>query len=228
MAEPRVIPKHQRPPYQPGGLERILGNMAGLMIKSMAQTVRFQFNDPHDVQNLTPVIFCIWHNRLALALEVLTRHMQKFNPDRRLAALASASKDGGFLSVVLQSYGVHAIRGSSSRRGSQAMREMIAMLRKGHDLAITPDGPRGPKYKVQSGVVGLAQITGMPIVPVSSCLSRKWTLKSWDAFQVPIPFCQCVVNIGKPLYVDRESSMEQREEIRQQLATEMLILGKES
>ncbi|MBT5928045.1 MAG: lysophospholipid acyltransferase family protein [Verrucomicrobia bacterium] len=154
--------------------------------------------------------------------------MIKNDPNRRLAALASASNDGAFLSVILQSYGVHAVRGSSSRRGSQAMKELITLLRKGYDLSLTPDGPRGPKYQMQSGVISLAQLTGKPIIPVSSVLSLQWTLKTWDAFQIPIPFAKCVFNIGNPVYVDRDLSIEQRDALAIHIANEMIRLGDES
>ena len=228
MKEPLPIPKSKRPPQQPKAKDVVLGKIASFLIKTLSSTIRFQFNDPSSVKDLSPVIFCIWHNRLALCLNVFTRYLIKNDPNRRLAALASASNDGAFLSVILQSYGVHAVRGSSSRRGSQAMKELITLLRKGYDLSLTPDGPRGPKYQMQSGVISLAQLTGKPIIPVSSVLSMKWTLKTWDAFQIPIPFAKCVFNIGSPVYVDRDLSVEQRDALAIQIANEMIRLGDES
>ena len=83
-----------------------------------------------------------------------------------MAALVSASKDGGFLSGILELFGVQPVRGSSSRRGPQALLELTTWAERGHDLTITPDGPRGPCYQVQDGVMSLAQLTGLPIVPV--------------------------------------------------------------
>ena len=119
------------------------------------------------------------------------------------------------------------MRGSSSRRGSQAMKELITLLRKGYDLSLTPDGPRGPKYKMQSGVISLAQLTGKPVIPVSYVLSMKWTLNTWDAFQIPMPFAKCVVHMGEPVYVDRHITADQRDALANQLSEEMIRLGGE-
>jgi len=227
MADTPIIPKHRRPPQQPRLVDRMGGTLLSLLIKGLASTVRFEFDDPHQTGLLNPAVFCIWHNRLSLCLEVLTRYLRRFHADRQLGVLVSASKDGALLSVVLKSYGVHAIRGSSSRRGSQAMKELITLQRKGYDLALTPDGPRGPKYKVQGGVISLSQLTGNPIVPVSLNFSSKWTLKSWDAFQIPKPFAKCRVCFGEPIQVARDTTPQDRERLIQQLESQLLALGQE-
>lgn len=227
MADAPIIPKYRRPPQQPRLLDRMGGTLLSILIKGLASTVRFEFDDPHQAGKLIPAVFCIWHNRLSLCLEVLTRYLRRFHQDRKLGVLVSASNDGALLSVVLKSYGVHPVRGSSSRRGSQAMKELITLQRKGYDLALTPDGPRGPKYKVQGGVISLGQLTGNSIVPVSLNYSSKWTLNSWDAFQIPKPFSKCQVCFGKPIQVARDASPEDREALIQQLEGQLLALGKE-
>jgi lysophospholipid acyltransferase (LPLAT)-like uncharacterized protein len=124
-----------------------------------------------------------------------------------MAAIVSASKDGGFLTAILERFGVQPVRGSSSRRGPQAMRELITWAEQGWDLAITPDGPRGPRYKIQQGVMSLAQLTGRPILPAAYNLAWKITVKSWDRFQIPIPFSRCDAIIGKPVWVPREATV---------------------
>ncbi|HTV76472.1 MAG TPA: hypothetical protein VMD57_05680, partial [Candidatus Baltobacteraceae bacterium] len=88
---------------------------------------------------------------------------------------------------------------------------------KGYDLGITPDGPRGPRYEVQDGVVATAQLTGLPIVPMTYHLNWKIRVNSWDGFQIPLPFSRCDTIVGKPLAVPREISDEQREMYRKQL-----------
>ena len=100
------------------------------------------------------------------------------------------------------------VRGSSSRRGPQALLELTSWAERGYDLAITPDGPRGPCYVVQEGVMALAQVTGLPIVPFSYHLRWKIRVKSWDRFQIPLPFSPCDMIIGKPVRVPRETSPE--------------------
>ena len=157
-------------------------------------------------------IFCIWHHGLALSLFLYQRHIRARPEDRCLAALVSASKDGAFLAEVLRRFDVQSVRGSTSRRGPQALLELTTWAEQGFDLAITPDGPRGPAGKVQEGVVVLAQLTGLPIIPVSTQLSRKIRLKSWDRFQIPIPFARCEVRFAEPLMVPREVSEDARAE----------------
>ena len=134
-----------------------------------------------------------------------------------MAALVSASKDGGFLTGILEYFGVEAVRGSSSRRGSQAVLELTTWAERRYDLAITPDGPRGPCYVVQDGVMSLAQLTGLPIVPFSYNLSWKIRVKSWDRFQIPLPFSRCEMNLAKPIHVPREATDAEREVLRQRL-----------
>jgi hypothetical protein len=95
--------------------------------------------------------------------------------------------------------------------------ELTGWAERGYDLAITPDGPRGPRYVVQEGVMALAQVTGLPIIPASYYLGWKVQAKSWDRFQIPLPFSVCEVMIGKPVRVPREASDEERETLRQQL-----------
>jgi lysophospholipid acyltransferase (LPLAT)-like uncharacterized protein len=134
-----------------------------------------------------------------------------------LAALVSASKDGGFLAAILERFGVQPVRGSSSRRGAQALLELTSWADRGYNLAITPDGPRGPRYQVQPGAISLAQVTGLPIVPVSYSLGAKIRLKSWDQFQIPLPFSRCTMVFEKPIWVERGASDEEREQLRLEL-----------
>jgi hypothetical protein len=87
----------------------------------------------------------------------------------------------------------------------------------GYDLAVTPDGPKGPRYAVQGGVISLAQVTGFPIIAVTCNTYRKVCLKSWDGFQIPLPFSRCELILNKPLLVPRDASVGRREELRKEL-----------
>lgn len=136
---------------------------------------------------------------------------------RKLAALVSASKDGALLAAVLGKFGVEQVRGSSSRRGPQALLELTTRGERGYDLAVTPDGPKGPRYIAQPGVISLAQVTGFPIIPVTCNTHRKVCLKSWDGFQIPLPFSRCELILNKPILVAREAGPERREQLRQEL-----------
>ena len=171
--------------------------------------------------NVQPVIFSLWHNRLALSLPVYHRYFLARQPQRKLTALISASRDGAILARTLEHFGIEPVHGSSSRRGAQALRELSTWAEKGYDLAITPDGPRGPRYRVQEGIVALAQITGFPVVPISAHIHWKKCFKSWDAFQFPLPFTRCDVRIGEPVTVPREVGEADREGYRAELESRM-------
>ena len=164
-----------------------------------------------------PAIYCVWHNRLALCLISYFKYIHPRSPTEGLAAMVSASRDGALLTRVLECFGVQPVRGSSSRRGAQALRELTTWSRRGYDLAITPDGPRGPRYVVQDGIIALAQLTGKPIIPVSYHLGWKISVNSWDRFQVPLPFSRCDFFFEKPVRVPREASAPEREAARVKL-----------
>ena len=144
-----------------------------------------------------------------------------------MAALVSASRDGGMLARVLELFDVEPVRGSSSRRGPQAFRELVSAGERGRDLAITPDGPRGPCYVVQEGIISLAQLTGMAIVPASFHLSCKWRLKTWDRFQVPLPFARCEVQLGPPVRIPRDASDAERKQLRAELEARMQAITRD-
>jgi len=154
-------------------------------------------------------------------------YVKKRNQTPGLAAMVSASKDGGMLTAVLDCFKVKPVRGSSSRRGRQALLELTTWAERGYDLAITPDGPRGPCYVVQEGVASLAQLTGLPIIPVSYHLCWKIHARSWDRFQIPLPFSRCEIIYEKPIRVPRNATAEQRETLRSQLEQTLRAISKD-
>lgn len=214
-------------PHQPSLLQRLGGTALFLTIRAVAATTRFRLvgNALAASQDSQACIFAIWHNRLPFCLVIYQRFVQRQHQRRRMAAIVSASRDGGFLSTLLRLFRVEPVRGSSSRRGPQALRELVTWGERGYDLAITPDGPRGPRYVVQEGTVALAQLTGLPVVPASYRLSRKFELKSWDRFQVPLPFGRCDVHIGKPVLIPRDATDAEREAARQKIETTLRELA---
>jgi len=194
------------------------------MVRGLDATLRYDLRGPSGTLAAAlkgPVIFSIWHNRLALSLMLYGRYIQRQAPARRLAAMVSASRDGALLARVLEHFRVAPVRGSTSRRGPQALREFVSWGERGYDLAITPDGPRGPCYVVQDGVVSLAQLTGLPILPVAYRLQWKYRPHSWDRFQVPVPGSACTVFLGELVRVPREASESDRAACRQLLQTRM-------
>lgn len=207
-------------PHAPRWYQRLGALLIYLATRTYGMTLRLRWDGRSEFSfdKLDgPAIYCLWHNRLLLCMEVYHRQTRRPDIDKGLAALISASKDGAFLAAILERFRVQPVRGSSSRRGPQALLELTSWAERGYTLAITPDGPRGPRYTVQEGVMSLAQLTGLPIVPFSFYAHRKIKLKSWDGFQIPLPFSRCELRLGKPILVSRDVTDAQREELRRGL-----------
>jgi lysophospholipid acyltransferase (LPLAT)-like uncharacterized protein len=211
-------------PHQASLRQQLAGVLAYALLRAVLATLRCRLTDPSGFfarPRHEPAIFCFWHNRLACCMKAYHLYGKNRTGLNKIAALVSASKDGGFLSRILELFEVQPVRGSSSRRGPQALRELTTWAVRGYDLAITPDGPRGPRYQIQDGVTSLAQLTGLMIVPATFNLRGKISARSWDRFQIPLPFARCDIVVGEPLAVPREATDEQREVLRQELERRM-------
>ncbi len=132
---------------------------------------------------------------------------------REGTAMVSASRDGEFLSMTLKAFHINAARGSSSRKGAKALRELHDALEKGHDIAITPDGPRGPCYSVQPGAAAIARQTGLPVVAMGYRARNCWRLKSWDRFIIPKPFSRIEYTLSEPFTLPESLSDEEANEL---------------
>jgi lysophospholipid acyltransferase (LPLAT)-like uncharacterized protein len=144
-----------------------------------------------------PLLVAAWHNRI-LALPLCYERL--CGRRRPLTVLTSPSRDGAVLAGLVARFGIGAVRGSSSKRGVAAVRELQAELEAGRDVIITPDGPRGPRYKASPGLVYLAQRSGVPVMAVRVEYSSYWELRSWDRFRIPKPFSRVAVRF-LPLHV---------------------------
>lgn len=164
--------------------------------------------------NRKPWIFSIWHTNV-LYSPYLLRNLNT-------AVLISASRDGEFITRVVHRFGNTSIRGSTSRGGGKALKEMIVHLRKGLSAAFTPDGPRGPAWIVQPGLILSAQISQVPILPFHYECTRQKIAKSWDEHRVPLPFTTFVCSYGEPIHVPRELSPEHFEEVRLKVERAMI------
>jgi lysophospholipid acyltransferase (LPLAT)-like uncharacterized protein len=217
-------------PHAPRWYQRLVAWLIFLSIRAVSATLRYRWNDRSNYfggPSPSPAIYCVWHNRLALCMIAYYGYARKRNPTPGMAAMVSASKDGGFLAAILECFKVQPVRGSSSRRGHQALLELTTWAERGYDLAITPDGPRGPCYVVQDGVMALAQITGLPVMPVSYYLHWKLQPKSWDRFQIPLPFSRCDMVFAPPVRVPREATDAEREALRQQLQQRLVEISRD-
>jgi lysophospholipid acyltransferase (LPLAT)-like uncharacterized protein len=174
---------------------KILVWLAAQVLKLILRTLRCEVKDEAGffAENAPKaVVALIWHNRML----GLTTAFSRYYPNRKGAlVLTSASRDGAYLAEFVRNFGVGAVRGSSSRRGSAALLDLVRKLSEGHDICITPDGPRGPRYSLGPGAVLLAQLCKVPLMPLLIEYSSYWRLKSWDGFAIPKPFSKVEVTI---------------------------------
>jgi len=162
------------------------------------------------------VICAFWHGRLLM--------MPFAYPGQRVVILISQHRDGEYISRIARALGFQVIRGSATRGGVRALRQIIRALKEGLNLVITPDGPKGPRAKVKSGVIEIARLTGAPIVPVSFSAVRRRFLKSWDAFLLPLPFSRAVYIWGEPIYVEPMATKEEVAKYQDILAERLDLL----
>ena len=202
---------------------RVLIVLGFWLYRVWARTLRLQIEDPNGVIECVrkqPVIFAIWHNRLLM----LPRVFDPSFPTRQSYGLISASRDGDLIARFIEGSGYGTIRGSSSRKGVIALRQLVDTLAADGNVLVTPDGPRGPVYQVTQGIVFLAQKSGAPVVPIHMEYSGCWRLKSWDRFVVPRPFAKLRAIFGAPLTIPPLESAEQFEAERLRLQNAMMSL----
>lgn len=147
------------------------------------------------------VIVATWHHNIYFSIWLLRK--------QDLTALISSSEDGEAIYDVFSHFGYQAVRGSTTRGGVPALKQLIKLLEQNTSVAITPDGPLGPPEKIQSGVVLLAKYSGVPIIPWHYEASQQWRLNSWDKHKIPKPFASIVESFGKPFHVPKELKSEE-------------------
>lgn len=157
-----------------------------------------------------PFIVCFWHGRLLMMPSGWPRRIG-------LAVLISQHRDGALIAAAVAHFGVDTVRGSSGRDGAPALRAMLKELERGVSIAITPDGPRGPRMRVSEGIVGVAQRSGRAIVPTSYAARPRRLLGTWDRFLLPLPFGRGVFLWGEPIAVPRQADAAALEDARLEL-----------
>jgi lysophospholipid acyltransferase (LPLAT)-like uncharacterized protein len=185
-----------------GGLRYALaGRLGGTLLDALMLSTRVAVENEAVYRDEwaagRPVLFICWHGRL-----LPLGHVHR---GQGVVGLASRSADGEYISRLLQHWGFEMVRGSSSRGGDVAFRELVRLVRGGRSVAITPDGPRGPREKIKPGVLQLAQLTGAPVIPVMATADRAWWFGGWDRFMVPKPFARLRVAYGAGLRIERGS-----------------------
>ncbi|MGI8604014.1 MAG: lysophospholipid acyltransferase family protein [Verrucomicrobiales bacterium] len=174
----------------------VAGWLIALVTKILGLTLRFRVDDRAgvlaDENSPKGMIWLAWHNRILLSMVFFWR----FCGRRKGAVLTSASRDGEIFAQTCRHLGYGAARGSSTRRRLAAVRESLSLLAAGYNLGVTPDGPRGPRYHLQPGVLLLAQKSEAPVLPIFFRTQSCWRLKTWDGFVIPKPFSRVDVILG--------------------------------
>lgn len=169
----------------------------GLVVRLLGATWRYSVTEPAGYKAAMAAggrhIFAFWHSAI-LPLAYLRR-------DQHIAVLVSRHRDGELITRIIEGLGYVAARGSSTRGGEAGVRGMLQWAARNHHLAITPDGPRGPKEQAKEGIVYLAARTDRSIIPMGLGVSRAWVLRSWDGFRIPHPFARLYVVYGEPVRV---------------------------
>lgn len=185
---------------RPGWKPRVVSSLGTGLLNAILATCRVTTEGEPNFRQFwdagRPVVFCLWHGRL---IPCTYHHRQQ-----GVVTLISQHRDGEYITGVVHRWGYTAVRGSSSRGGLEALRELIRWVRRGRSLAITPDGPRGPREVMKPGPVLIAQRTGAPIIPVAASASRAWVFGGWDRFLIPKPFSRMHIEYGEPVHVPRE------------------------
>ena len=146
------------------------------------------------------VILSSWHDQLLMMIMSYRGDGAKI--------LISASKDGELIAKTMSYFGQKAVRGSSSRGGRAAFKELLSLCQEQVDLGFTPDGPQGPRHELKDGIVQLARLSGRAVVPLAFVCSRGHRFKSWDRFLLPYPFGRGVFSYGQPLYYNKQEGAE--------------------
>ncbi len=185
-------------------MNRLVPWLGANFIRTLHATLRVRHVRPQTIEAMNAAgqryVLAFWHEHLLLMLH--SRHAKP------ICVMSSQSKDGDLMVQVYAHYGVRAVRGSSSRGGSNALRALIRLARSGSSVAFTPDGPRGPARVVKDGMIHAARSTGLPIIPLAFAAARFKRLRSWDRMIVPMPLSRALFLYGEPIPVPRDADVE--------------------
>jgi len=192
----------------------------GLILPLLARTWRVEFNLPSHLRQFRDsdqkTILAFWHNRQLGLLRVADEL-------RPVKVLISRHGDGEIIARIVARFGIGSVRGSSTRGGKAAVRQLVGASRESH-LAITPDGPVGPRYRAKKGVALVAALTGLPVSWISWSTDRAWRFESWDRFILPKPFARMRYRVEGMVEIPRNAGPEELEAGRLEIETRMNAL----
>lgn len=168
-----------------------------------------------------PFVLSFWHGNLLM--------MHKcWNPSKPMRMLISQHRDGQIIARIIGHFGIGSVAGSSSRGGAGALRQMVKALKAGEYVGITPDGPRGPRMRAAEGVVQIARMGGVPVIPCAYATRRRKVLRSWDLFKVALPFSEGVILWGNPIDIPRTLDDAGTEAKRVEIESALTALAQEA
>ncbi len=188
--------------------QSLVVGLATVLLKLLGGTLRWTYEDQAGYRSRAPgnpFIVGVWHNRILVLPLIFEWFCRRCYP---VSILTSPSRDGALLSAFMANFGMGAVRGSSSRGGVKALLLLRAQLREGVDIAITPDGPRGPVYEPSAGLLRLAVKTGLPVMAIRVDYERYWEIQSWDKFRIPKPFSRVHVTMLAPVTFAVEDTLK--------------------
>ncbi len=185
-----------------------LANLLGLYLWFALRTTRWTLDGAEHVEPYIAgqsVVAAFWHERLPLMPQLwrMARDRRPAGTDR-MYVLVSQHRDGRFIGSVVRRFALEVVLGSTSKGGAAGMRALLGLLARGDQIAITPDGPRGPRRVAAPGVAQIAALAGVAVLPCSAQTSRRKVMRSWDRMVVPLPFGRGVVVCGAPIPVPRQ------------------------
>lgn len=194
-------------------LLEILPPVGALLIRGLYHTLRVKHLDYHKVKHLftegQSTIFAFWHGQL-----LMMPYISISFPRWSRFILISRHRDGELITRIISRFGYAAVRGSKSRGGFGALRQILKFINEGKTFVITPDGPRGPRHQVKINVIQVARATGVPILPMAFGAKSYKSMGSWDGFIVPYPFTRAAFVWGEPLWVKDSATEEEMEAAR--------------
>ena len=184
------------------GVQRVAALLGPMLLRVLYSTWRVREINDAGWRTLRaqqrPFIFALWHGQL---LPLVVQHRSQ-----GIRILSSEHRDGELIAQIAERLGLASIRGSTTRGAARALLAMCDALVSGHEVAVTPDGPRGPARSFASGAIVAAHRSGAPIVAIGVSVSSAWHLRSWDAFMIPKPFARVTIAYSDPMSVEAPNS----------------------
>jgi lysophospholipid acyltransferase (LPLAT)-like uncharacterized protein len=210
------IPVSDTQPSAPSFLQRVGVWLAPLLITLLIKTLRIKVHGS-DPRGRGKFVVAFWHGGMLVPWYAYRKHNG--------AALVSASADGEVLARILHAWGVAVVRGSSSAGGSDAVKTMVDLAKEGRSVLITPDGPRGPAHKMKIGALVVAQRAELPLVLCAVKYHKKKILRSWDSFEIPMPFSRADVCYSEPITIPTGCTGEALETMMQAIEKQLQELN---